>query len=73
MLNSPSDSTRNGRKISTISCQRTRPGSFEKVISGTDFEATVKVGQFLTKRENVCTKNVIGTREVPEEVIPSKS
>jgi hypothetical protein len=51
-------------------------GSFEKAVLGTDFVAKVKVGhfklEFLTKRENVCTRTVVGTKEVPAEVIPSK-
>ena len=50
-------------------------GSFEKEYQDNDFHANVNVAGFTivyyASRDNVCTKRVVGTREVPREVIPS--
>lgn len=50
-------------------------GSFEKDYDDSYMYARVKVGdrtlKLSTQRDAVCTRKVVGTREVPEEVIPS--
>jgi hypothetical protein len=64
-----SDKTRMREQLRAI-------GPFDKVISDTFFEAHVKLGhftlEFYTELTNVCIKKVVGTKEVPAEIIPSK-